>query len=90
MMMTSELIEKETIDVTKIIPADKQVSEELIQKLFAAQRLGNEFKGKVTIEFNTTYGPKRVSTTVWSATERYIQLKGNVHIPVKSIIDISL
>lgn len=86
--MTSELIEKETIDVTKIIPAAAPLSEELNNRLTAAQRLGNEFKAKATIEFNTTEGPKRVNTTVWSVTEKYIQLKNNIHIPVKSIIDI--
>lgn len=88
--MTGELIEKEDIDVTQITAAESAVSEDLVNKLLAAQRLGNEFKGKVTITFNTVFGPKKVSTTVWSATEKYIQLKGNVHIPISAIIDISL
>jgi len=86
--MTSELIEKETIDVTRIVPSPSSLSEELTNRLTAAQRLGNEFKAKATIEFNTTDGPKRVNTTVWSVTEKYIQLKNNIHIPIKSVIDI--
>ncbi|TKC06607.1 hypothetical protein FA048_15485 [Pedobacter polaris] len=86
--MTAELIEKEAIDVTKIIPADTKLSEELINRLASAPRLGNEFKAKATIEFNTTEGPKRVYTTVWSVTEKYIQLKNNIHIPIKCVIDI--
>jgi len=86
--MTSELIEKEEIDVTKIIAADTNLSEEIINRLASAPRLGNEFKSKATITFNTIEGPKKVSTTVWSVTEKYIQLKNSVHIPIKSVIDI--
>ncbi|RZL46825.1 MAG: hypothetical protein EOP00_13770 [Pedobacter sp.] len=86
--MTAELIEKELIDVTKIIPADTNLAEESISRLASAQRLGNEFKAKATITFNTIEGAKRVYTTVWSVTEKYIQLKNNIHIPIKCIIDI--
>lgn len=86
--MTGELIEKEEIDVTKIIPADTGLSEEIINRLASAPRLGNEFKAKATIEFNTVDGPKKVTTTVWSVTEKYIQLKNNIHIPIKGVIDV--
>lgn len=86
--MTSELIEKEAIDVSKIIPADTILSEELTNRLLATQRLGNEFKGKATITFNTVDGYKKVTTTVWAVTEKYIQLKNNIHIPIKCIVDI--
>lgn len=86
--MNAELIEKETIAVDKIIPATTTLSEELSNKLFTTSRLGNEFKSKATITFNTTDGVKKVNTTVWAVTERFIQLKNNVHIPIKSIIDI--
>lgn len=86
--MTIELIEKEAIDVTKIIKAETDLSGELIDRLASAPRLGNEFKSKATITFNTTDGPKKVVTTVWSVTEKYIQLKNNIHIPIKSLIDI--
>lgn len=86
--MNAELIEKETIAVDKIIPATTTLSEELSSKLFTTSRLGNEFKGKATITFNTTEGAKKVYTTVWAVTEKFIQLKNNVHIPIKSIIDI--
>ena len=87
--MNAQLIEKEAIDVAKIIPADSYLSEELISKLASAPRLGNEFKAKATITFNTVDGPMKVETTVWSVTEKYIQLKSNVHIPIKCIIDVS-
>jgi hypothetical protein len=87
--MTAELIEKELIDVTKIIPSDTNLSEELISILALAPRLGNEFKAKTTITFNTTDGAKKVYTTVWAVTEKYIQLKNNIHIPIKCVIDIA-
>lgn len=86
--MNAELIEKETIDVTKIIPAETSLSEEAITRLASAQRLGNEFKAKATITFNTREGAKKVYTTVWAVTEKYIQLKNNIHIPIKCVIDI--
>jgi hypothetical protein len=86
--MTAELIEKEKIDVSKIIPAANGLPEESLRRLSTVGRLGNEFKAKATITFNTVDGPKKVSTTVWSVTEKYIQLKNNIHIPIKCIVDI--
>ena len=86
--MLGELIEKESIRVSEIIPADQNHTEELRGKLNSAQRLGNEFKSKADITFNTNKGPKTVNTTVWSVTENYIQLKNGIHIPLNSLIDI--
>jgi hypothetical protein len=86
--MTAELIEKELIDVTKIIPSVTNLSEELINRLASSPRLGNEFKAKATITFNTKDGAKKVYTTVWAVTEKYIQLKNNIHIPIKCVIEI--
>ncbi|WP_285057404.1 hypothetical protein [Pedobacter ginsengisoli] len=86
--MLGELIQKESIEVNKIIPADQNHTEELRNKLNSAQRLGNEFKSKADITFNTSEGAKTVSTTVWSVTEKYLQLKNGIHIPLNSLIDI--
>lgn len=86
--MIGELIEKEEIDVQDFIAADVVLSDEFMRKLISAQRLGNEFKSKASIAFNTKHGIKRVNTTVWSVTEKYLQLKNNVHIPIKSVVDI--
>jgi hypothetical protein len=86
--MLGELIEKELITVSDIIPAAENHTEELRGKLNSAQRLGNEFKAKADITFNTRKGPKTVSTTVWAVTENYIQLKNGIHIPLNSLIDI--
>ena len=86
--MLGELIEKESIEINKIIPAEQNHTEELRNKLNSAQRLGNEFKSKADITFNTNEGVKTVSTTVWSVTEKYLQLKNGIHIPLNSLIDI--
>lgn len=86
--MIGELIEKEEINTYEFLPADEQLSEEMLSRLSYAQRLGNEFKSKAYIAFNTTQGIKKVSTTVWSLTEKYLQLKNNVHVPIRSIVDV--
>jgi hypothetical protein len=86
--MNDILIEKEHIQDFKIIHADQDRTKELYSKLLGAQRLGNEFKSKVAIVFQTEDGPKRVETTVWSLTEKYIQIKNGIHIPLNSIIEV--
>jgi hypothetical protein len=86
--MLGELIEKESIEVSHIIPADQNHTEELRDKLNSALRLGNEFKSKADITFNTKEGPKTVSTTVWAVTEKYLQLKSGIIIPTNSLLAI--
>ena len=86
--MIGELIAKESIVVSEIVPADRNHAEELKDKLNSAQRLGNEFKAKADITFNTKKGPKTVITTVWSVTEKYLQIKSGIHIPLVSLVDI--
>lgn len=53
--------------------------------LYLAMILGNGYKSKVKITFDTIDGPRRVETTVWATTERNVMLKGGVTIPVQSI-----
>lgn len=86
--MTVQIIEKERIGEYKIIPAEIDNTTALYGKLRSAQRLGNEFKSKTIIVFQTEDGPKRVETTVWSLTEQYVQIKNGVLIPLKSIIKV--
>ena len=81
-------IAKEEIPLFKIIPAFVDNSEYGRPELANAVRLGNEFKGKTTITFETTQGPKTVETTVWSMSDEYLQLKGGMLIQLNSIIDI--
>lgn len=51
-----------------------------------AVRLGNAFKNKVKIFFrNEEHSLHFVETTVWGAGKEFIELKGGITIPVKSI-----
>lgn len=84
----SKLIAKEEISRYKAIPALAKRVGEWHKELTYAMRLGNEFKGKSHITFETTEGPVEVETTVWSAGEEYLQLKGGTIIPISSIVDI--
>lgn len=86
--LATELIEKERIRDFKIIKTPQSHVSELRYKLQSAVRLGNEFKSKSVITFNTDNGPKRVETTVWSLTDDYLQIKSGVVIPLKSLFDI--
>jgi hypothetical protein len=88
--MIGTIIEKEDILNHKFIAADKNRSEELRSKLVDAQRLGNEFKSKASIVFNTIDGPLRVETTVWSVTDKYVQIKSGVLIPLAALIEVEI
>ena len=81
-------ISKEEIPSYKVVPAFVDNTDQWRNELDYAVRLGNEFKGKSVITFETTQGPKSVETTVWSITDKYLQLKGGMFIPLASIIDI--
>lgn len=82
------LIAKEEIPLYRIVPAFVDNTQHWKNELNYAMRLGNEFKGKTSITFETTQGPRSVSTTVWSVTDNYLQLKGGLDIPLSSIIDV--
>lgn len=84
-----ELIEKEDLVHYKITKAPEDQSTMLRRKLKNALRLGNEFKSKSTIVFQTSEGPKRIETTVWTLTDDYLQIKNGVVIPLNSLIDIN-
>ncbi|SEM18575.1 hypothetical protein SAMN05216436_102165 [bacterium A37T11] len=86
--MTAELIAKEDIKEYKLIHAPESHVHELRYKLQSALRLGNEFKSKSLITFQTEEGPKKVETTVWSLTDAYLQLKGGILIPLYSLLDL--
>lgn len=82
------VIAKEEIPQLKIIPAFVDNTNRWRRELEYAVRLGNEYKGKTHITFETTQGPKEVETTIWSITDDHLQLKGGTLIPLYSIIDI--
>lgn len=86
--MVGILIPKEDIANYAFVASAENRSLHWYKELAYAVRLGNEFKGKTSITFETTDGPKSVQTTVWSVTDKYLQLKGGISIPLSSIIDI--
>ena len=82
------LIAKEEIPQYRIVPAFVDNSAHWERELGYAVRLGNEFKGKTHITFETTQGPRSISTTVWSVTDSYLQIKGGLNIPLNSLIEV--
>lgn len=86
--MPENLITKEEISNYHIIPAENDKADYWREQLKYSVRLGNEFKSKTSITFNTSEGERTVFTTVWSLTENHIQLKAGVLIPLSSIIDV--
>ncbi|HLO69637.1 MAG TPA: hypothetical protein VK167_02125 [Flavipsychrobacter sp.] len=86
--MMATLIEKEEVSNYTIVPAFVDNTEHWQKELQYATRLGNEFKGKTTITFETTQGPRSISTTVWSVTDKYLQIKGGQNIPLNSLIEV--
>lgn len=82
------MILKEEIGQYHIVHAQEDQSEHWKQELSYAVRLGNEFKGKTTITFETSEGSRTVQTTVWSLTDNYIVLKGGITVPLYSITEV--
>lgn len=82
------MILKEEIGQYVIVPAIEDKSHYWKEHLSYAVRLGNEFKGKTTITFETSEGPRTVETTIWSLTDHYIVLKGGIHVPLNSITEV--
>ncbi len=89
-MIAGTLIAKEDIANVTFAPAAVDQSKHYEQVLKYFERLGNEFKGKCMIWFNTEEGLRYVNTTVWSVTEKFCQLKGGVSIPLSSITEVRL
>jgi hypothetical protein len=86
--MEHTMILKEEIGQYRMVPATTDLSAHWKQELSYAVRLGNEFKGKTTITFETSEGLRTVQTTVWSLTDKYIVLKGGVTVPLNSIVEV--
>ncbi len=86
--MQTQLINKEEIPLLKITDAQTDMSKTWREMLEYGVRLGNQFKGKASISFQTNEGIRTVETTIWSATEHYLSLKGGISIPLKSITDL--
>ena len=87
------LIEKE--DLSTILFSKSDVISDPVKRrlrqiyLEKAERLGNAYHGKVKMTFMTEDGKlMMVHTTIWSADQQYITLKGGIHIPTISIVEV--
>lgn len=60
----------------------------LMEQIKHATRLGNGYRGKVTIYFEDDEGLKCVNTTIWSYGAKFICLKGGVWLSINRIVEI--
>jgi hypothetical protein len=84
--MKATFISKEQITNCNFSPVS--INENIDRDLYNAMVLGNNFKGKCKIIFNTLEGVNAVETTVWSVSENHVLLKGDIVIPLNSIIQV--
>lgn len=91
---TIELVNKEAISRFKFVMNDVlQTEEERKSRLALLEKamiLGNGYKGKVKIIFETQEGIKAVETTVWQTSQENIMLKGGVNIPIRCIREVQI
>jgi len=72
---------------TDVLVSDIQQSERE-RTIIRAMKLGNNGKSKVKIIFEDAEGIKKVETTIWGVTEKYIILKKGTLIPIQRIHEI--
>lgn len=87
------LIEKEHLPQIQFIKSDvlteKPMKARRQENLMRALMLGNNYRCKVKITFKTDTGfIKQVETTIWSITDKYLLLKGNLFIPIRAMVDL--
>jgi hypothetical protein len=93
-MESTYLIQKEELAGLRFADepqiTDQAQQQQLQHDLNRALILGNLYRGKVTITFRTSRQEvKRVRTTVWAVTEKYVLLKGNLFLPNKAIVEVT-
>lgn len=92
-MKTVEKITKENISQIKF--SSKEVLEAMEAKKFRmsnllrASSLGNLLRNKVNIIFeDKNENIYEVNTTVWAVGDKFVLLKGGIHIPINAIHDV--
>lgn len=93
-MKTIQSIEKENIGNLKFSKREVLMDPNEIQQrrldLYRAQALGNLLQSKVNITFETSDETiYQVSTTVWAVGQDFITLKGGIHIPISSVVEVA-
>ena len=58
--------------------------------LEGAMALGNDFKQKVRLVFDTTEGTCAVETTEWAVTKNHVDMKAGKDIPIHAIREVVL
>ena len=92
--MNTLIIAKEKINQLHF--SNKEVLESSEMKIMRfnllkqGEALGNTYKHKVKIFFQSIEGSWMVYATVWLATETHVQLKGGILIPIKVIEEVTL
>lgn len=80
---------KEDIAKLNFIPEEVLASEDAIKQrkhdLEKAMVLGNGYRAKARIVFETDEGLKEIETHIWATTDRFVILKGGLYIPVHCI-----
>lgn len=93
-MDTVKMIAKEEIPNVKFVSYEVLNTKDEIAKrrerIEEAMVLGNGSKGKSKIFFMAEEGMLEVETTVWSASDEVVTLKGGVMIPVHCIQKVDL
>lgn len=88
-MIKPTLIEKEVI-ASLPFNSRSQVQQHpaLMDQIKKATRLGNGYRGKVSIYFQDDDGLKYVDTTIWAHGAKFICLKGGVWLPISRVVEI--
>ena len=63
---------------------------EMKRELMTALKNGNINKQKYQIIFHSTSGVLKIKSTIWMVGEKYIGVKGNIVIPIHSILDVKI
>lgn len=89
-----QIVEKETLVDLKFSKDDVIENDQLRKRLRSiylnkAEILGNNYKGKVKLYFRLADNKIcAVETTIWSANEEHVTLKGGIILPTKAIVGI--
>ncbi len=85
-------IEKENILCLQFknqeVLVDTDAQKHRMSELNRATALGNAYKGKVKIIFQSLSGLNMVDTTVWATTDKNVVLKGGLLIPICCIMEV--
>lgn len=86
MEISKENLSEIRFPVTDVLPEQRQ--DERMHLLKNAMLAGNLYKSKSTLEFQTQYGLRSVTTTIWHCTDKHVVLKGGRVIPVHAISNV--